>query len=303
MKVRMGGLMVAMSFFVFAPLGHAGVGSQHSYAKVQAFLRQVHARHPVETELFVLGQSGTGDPIEGIKIGRGSVHHLIVATHHGNEYGSTEVALGAIEDFAARPIAGRTVFVIPVLNISGFNRDRRGESLQGDGHPTADANRNYPGPCGSEGPFTLKSTRALAEFIDREEIVASATLHTFSPAVLYPWGLASRDLSTPYDALFTDLGKIATELSGYQVGNSTQILYPANGTFEDYAFWKHGIWSLLFELGSSHAPGEPDVDEMVRVNVPGLRKLMAQAPVTRAADHEFRGRCDESLLALDRHDE
>jgi len=42
---------------------------------------------------------------------------------------------------------------------------------------------------------------------------------------------------------------------------------------------------------------------MVRVNVPGLRKLMENAPIARALDHEFRGRCDDSLLALDRHDE
>jgi len=303
MKVRIGGLWAAMSLLALTQASLAGVGSEHNYAKIQKFLREVHAQRPQETELFVLGISGTGDPIEGIKIGSGRVHNLIVATHHGNEYGSSEVAVGAILDLAARPIPGRTVYVIPVLNISGFNHNRREESLHGDGRPTADANRNYPGPCGTEGPFTLSSTRALADFIDRENIVTSATLHTFHPAVLYPWGLASQDLSTPYDDLFIGLGKIATEVSGYQVGNSTQILYPANGTFEDYAYWKHGIWSLLFELGNSHSPGSNDVDEMVRVNVPGLRKLMENAPIARALDHEFRGRCDDSLLALDRHDE
>lgn len=303
MKVRIGGLWAAMSLLAVTPASLAGVGSEHNYAKIQKFLRQVHAEHPAETELFVLGTSGTGDPIEGIKIGSGSVHNLIVATHHGNEYGSSEVAVGTIQDLAARPIPGRTVYVIPVLNVSGFNHNRREESLRGDGGPTADANRNYPGPCGTEGPFTLASTKALADFVDRENIIASATLHTFHPAVLYPWGLASQDLSTPYDELFIDLGKIATEVSGYQVGNSTQVLYPANGTFEDYAFWKHGIWSLLFELGNNHSPTSTDVDELVRVNVPGLRKLMESAPIARAQDHEFRGRCDDSLLALDRHDE
>lgn len=42
---------------------------------------------------------------------------------------------------------------------------------------------------------------------------------------------------------------------------------------------------------------------MKRVNVPGLRRLLEQAPRARAENHEFKGRCDVSLRALDRHDE
>ncbi len=269
------------------------VSSEHDYHKVQDYLKSVHAQYPQTTTLFSIGVSGTGESIDGIKIGTGSTHHLIVATHHGNEYGSTEVALGAIADFAQTPLDGKTIYVIPVLNISGFNKNRREESLLANSEDqTADANRDYPGPCGTNGPFHLLSTKALADFVDKEDIIATATLHTFWPVVAYPWGFATPDLSTPYDKIFIDLANAAASVSQYTVGNSTAAIYPAPGTYEDYVFWKHGIWSLLFELGESHSPSDADLQTLVSVNVPGLRKMMEQAPTARAQDHEFHGKCD-----------
>jgi hypothetical protein len=194
--------------------------------------------------------------------------------------------------------------VIPVLNISGFNKNRREESLLANSEDqTADANRDYPGPCGTEGPFRLLSTKALADFIEKENIVATATLHTFWPVVVYPWGFATPDLSTPYDQIFIDLAKMATEVSHYNIGNSTAAIYAAAGTYEDYVFWKHGIWSLLFELGGSHSPSEDDLQNLVAVNVPGLRKMMENAPTARAVDHDFHGHCDLRMLILDLHNE
>ena len=100
------------------------------------------------------------------------------------------------------------------------------------------------------------------------------------------------------------MGKAATVESQYAVGNSTQLLYPADGTFEDYAFWKHGIWSMLFELGNSHSPSQPDMNQMAQVNVPGLRRMFMMAPKVRAADHAFHGKCDSARgRFFDRHDE
>jgi carboxypeptidase T len=282
----------------------SSISSLHDYKKVQDFLHQLNTQFPQNTELFSLGTSGTGDSIDGIKIGHGPVKNLIVGTHHGNEYGATEVAMGAASDLAKSPITNQTVYVIPVLNISGFNVVRREESLNGNSEmDLIDPNRDYPGPCGTEGPFRLKSTKALADFIDHEGIVASATLHTFYPAVAYPWGFSTPDLSTPYDSQFIDLAKMATELSHYPIGNSAEVIYPADGTFEDYAFWKHGIWSLLFELGDTHSPSESDLQQLVAVNAPGLRKMMENAPTSRAPDHEFKGKCDMTRRYLDLHNE
>jgi carboxypeptidase T len=276
--------------------------SRATYQDVQKFMRDLVAKYPQNVRSFVLGASDSGQNIEGVMIGNGPVKNLVVASHHGNEYGSVEVARGVAASLAEHPITGQTIYVIPVLNINGYNAKDRLESAAGNAF---DPNRNYPGPCGTEGPFTLKSTQALAKFVDKEGIVASATLHTFYPAVVYPWGLGTQDLSTPYDDLFKGLVQAATVESKYQTGNSTEVIYAANGTYEDYAFWKHGIWSLLFELGNSHNPSGNDVAEMVATNVPGIRRMMEQAPRVRAEDHAFKGHCDKlmSLRRPDKHDE
>jgi len=288
-------------FLILAPGSTAAFAGQtisRSYAEVKAFMGAIVAKYPQNASLFELGASDSGERIIGMKIGNGSVENLVVGTHHGNEYGSTEVAKAVAAALAEAPLRDQTVFVIPVLNIGGYNKRMRWETAGGR---SWDPNRNYPGPCGTQGPFTLKSTTALANFLDSHPIVASATLHTYSPAVVYPWGLSSHDLSTPYDDIFKMLVDAATVESRYPVGNSTELIYAADGTYEDYAYWKHGIWSILFELGSSHSPSQAQVDESIRVNVPGIRRLLLQAPRERADDHEFRGRCDRTLALRDRH--
>lgn len=282
------------------PVGAGGDPSRLGYQDARDFMRKLERDFPAAVKVFTLGVNNAGVTIEGVAIGNGPVKNLVVATHHGNEYGSTELAKGLAASLAADPIRGQTLYVIPVLNIGGYDAKRRYESVGGRSY---DPNRDYPGPCGTEGPFKLNSTRALADFVAREQIVASATLHTFSPAVLYPWGISSHDLKTPYNDLFISLGQAAAMESGYQVGNSTELLYPADGTFEDYAFWKHGMWSMLFEVGRSHSPSQPAVDEIVRTNVPGIRRMMEQAPRQRAEQHDFTGKCDVHLRSLDRHDE
>ena len=98
-----------------------------NYADIKAFLTKVVADHPQNAELFVLGDSDSGEKIIGIKAGNGPVNNLVVGTHHGNEYGSTEVAKAFAQSVAEQPIAGETMYVIPVLNINGFDRRDRYE--------------------------------------------------------------------------------------------------------------------------------------------------------------------------------
>lgn len=295
-------ILAMAGLFTIATSSIANAAIMQNYAQVKARLQTAAAQNPTTTTEFELGMSDSGEMIKGLKIGNGPVNNLIVATHHGNEYGSTELAVAIAENLAKDPLPNQTIFVIPVLNISGYNSRSRYESFKNN-KELQDANRDYPGPCGTDGPFKLKSTKALADFIDKQNINAAATLHTFSPAVLYPWGISTHDLSTPYQSIFEQLTKDATQESRYQYGNSTELLYPADGTFEDYAYWKHGIWSILFELGYSHSPGENAVQEMIRTNIPGIRRMLANAPTSRAENHSFTGRCDVRLKALDRRDE
>jgi len=264
-----------------------------NYEKVTDTLQQIAQQNPSNARVISIGVNDQGVPIQGLQIGSGQLATLVVGTHHGNEYGSTAVALGVADSLAKAPIAGQTVYVIPVLNISGYNRNSRYEtSLSG----SVDPNRDYTGPCKFSTSYYLKSTKALADFIDAKNIVTSATLHTYYPAVAYPWGISTHDLSTAHDAQYIALARAATQESNYRVGNSTEVLYAADGAFEDYAYWKHGIWSLLFELGFSHGPSPAAIKTMVEVNTPGLRRFLESAPKQRASDHQFTGRCDHNVM-------
>ena len=267
--------------------------SATNYEKVVQQIEQIAAQNPANAEVFTMGINNQGQPIKGLKIGNGAINSLVVGTHHGNEYGSTAVALGFAQSLAQAPIAGQTVYIVPVLNISGYNRKDRFESSTSS--QVVDANRDYPSPCKAGPNFKLKSTEALAKFVDEKNIIISATLHTYWPAVVYPWGISTTDLTTPYDNQYKELVRLATVESRYQTGNNTDVLYPADGTFEDYAYWKHGIWSLLFELGFTHNPDAQAIKNMIDVNTPGLRRFLENAPTQRVAEHNFSGRCNARM--------
>jgi predicted deacylase len=272
-----GSTFVSFSAFATDPI-------HRKYSDIQQDLRALAKEDPARVQVVDLGRNDTGHMIQALKVGNGKVKTLVVGTHHGNEYGSTEVALAFAHSVAEEPIEGQTVYVVPVLNVSGYDLRQRNEI-------GLDPNRDYPGPCGTSGPFKLRSTKALADLIAREKIVTSATLHTHSPFVLYPWGFSTHDTQTEYDDLYIELSEVAAIDSGYPVGNSADALYPADGCYEDYAMWKHGIWSLLFEMGDTHSPDEDGIDEMIRGNVPGLRRFLEAAPTKRAENHEFTGEC------------
>jgi len=260
-----------------------------NYDKVLNKLNEIISLNPSQVQMITVGTNDQGQPIRGLKIGNGATSSLVVATHHGNEYGSTATALGFANALARKPIEDQTVYVVPVLNISGYNRNNRFESnLQ----TSVDPNRDYTSPCKKDRAFLLKSTQSMAQFLVDKNIQISATLHTYFPAVVYPWGISTSDLSTPYDQTYQSLVNDATLESHYQTGNNTQVLYPADGTFEDYAYWKHGIWSLLFELGFSHSPDQTAIQNMIDANTPGLRRFLENSPKVRVADHGFSGKCD-----------
>jgi len=283
--------MILHSLFSLFLMSSASAATSN-YNKVVANLQKMVRANPQNAQMFNLGMSNAGQMIVGVKVGTGPVADLVVGTHHGNEYGSTAVAMGAAEAFAKDPIPGHTVYVIPVLNISGYNAREREERI---GRSTIDPNRDYPGPCITTKPHHSKATKLLADFIVSKNIIASATLHTFFPAVLYPFGFSTNDTETKDDSAFIGLSKAATVESRYNIGNSKELLYAADGAFEDYAYWKHGIWSLLFELGSTHDPSSNQLKKLVADNVPGLRRFFEMAPKERSTNHAFTGRCNHNV--------
>ncbi|MBX9766287.1 MAG: hypothetical protein K2X47_03370 [Bdellovibrionales bacterium] len=258
-----------------------------AYQSIKKTLKETHRNYPAYTRLFQLKTPSTSrgfkaPKIVGIQVGNQGPSDLIVATHHGNEHGSTAVAMALVDSFARNPIPGRQIFIIPVLNVSGYESILRLEY-------GIDPNRTYPGPCGSLAPeFALESTKALARFLRQRNIVTAMTLHNSGNTVTFPWGNV-KNTPTEVHSEFLRLAAVAAELNESKIGTSSDAVYETLGNFEDYAFWRHGIWSFLFEMGTSAWADE--IPKMVSNNVAAVRALLEVAPKERASEHSWRGTC------------
>ena len=111
-----------------------------------------------------IGTSSEGRPIFAYRAGeKGKPVVMVVATMHGEENFGQYVAKGLLE---GRKIRGVDLWVVPVLNPDGLDKDRRWIR----GH--VDLNRNFPhrwisransGPSAASG----KETRVIMSFLDR----------------------------------------------------------------------------------------------------------------------------------------
>lgn len=291
--------MKNLIFIILSAISFSVHAVATKYEIVLQEMKSVHEQYRSHTELFELA-SDAGQTILGIKIGTGPVKDLVLATHHGNEYGSTAVAVALIKDLAKNPISGRTTFIIPVINISGYNARQRAER-------GFDPNRDWAGPCGNAHgtPFRLTSISSVAKLMEEHPFVVGITLHTFANTVTYPWSFEDNS-PTEHDAEFNDLAQFAASINGYRTGKTPDLIYTTRGDFESYAFWKHGMWSFLFEMGTSHSPSETQLEKLRRDNVPAIRNLLTQGPVAKAMSHEWNGNCANVLknsLWFDRGDE
>lgn len=270
----------------------SNVAPTSNYDLVVETLRRISQENPNTTQWIEIGISDSGLPIAGLKIGNGETSDLIIATHHGNEYGSTAVALGAAEAFAKDPLPGHSIYVVPVLNITGYN-----SRTATNAPPTALSIKiEITQALASVTQHTNQKPHELwRNLLMKTSLALRLCIHTPRPFSVRG-AFRTRDTGTPYDSTFIGLAKAATVESGYIVGNSKEVLYAADGAFEDYAYWKHGVWSLLFEMGTSHSPSQDQMRKMVQVNVPGLRRFFDMAPKERAENHTFTGRRDRSVM-------
>jgi hypothetical protein len=252
-----------MKFFIAIVLSALSLSAfAASYDNTLARLNELD-KLPHTTQ-FSLGKNDQGQDIMGLVIGDAStakVKHLVVGTHHGNERAAAEVPLYFIEMVTASYDPSVLYYVIPVLNISGYNAYRREET--GSDGDTHDSNRDYEDACVTKQDFQLKSTGLIAEFMDREDIVSAVTVHGYIGTFTYPWGMEARNYTTLDEAFFNAWGKKAVKINGYKTGTHGELIYPATGAFEDYAYYKLGVWSFLMEIKGPTSDLKKDAQTLV----------------------------------------
>lgn len=246
------------------------------------------------TSLFTLGHNDQGQEILGIALGDLSsarVRHLVVGTHHGNERAAAEVPLYFVPQMLSTLKPDEAIYVIPVLNISGYDRVRR-EEMGADGR-FRDSNRDYEDPCVTKSDFQLKSTTLLAEFVERENIIATVTVHGYVGTFTFPWGTTTTNYETMDHAFMEKLAREATKENRYKTGTHGGAIYPASGAFEDWAYYKHGVWSYLLEIKSPVSDLKKDAQSLV--------EFFKSAPTERSLHVGQQVNCVERILSgLDR---
>ncbi|MCB9094724.1 MAG: hypothetical protein H6621_06615 [Halobacteriovoraceae bacterium] len=280
-----------LSLFVSLIILSTSALAGSEYEKVTQKLKELHSANPNVSELFVLGKNDQDQDIMGITIRLGGNERtttndaLVVGTHHGNEKGSTDVALAFAENVLKRKtyrLKGKTLYVIPVLNISGYNVSERHEkNSKGE---WLDANRDYPDPCRPrKESFELKSTAALKDFIeDHKKISTAITIHGYIGTLTFPWGTYTENTSSYDHAKFLKLAEEAAEMNDYQVGTHADVIYPAVGAFEDWTYWHYGIWALLVEVDYQY-------DRLK--DAEAIEKFITYAPTRRSTRHSHKGPC------------
>jgi len=250
-------LFTLLALFLF------GISSIYAanYDNIVNQINQIAQNNSAYAQVIDIGTNDQGNKIYGLKIEDISVledgkpAHLIVGTHHGNEGTAATLSVNLAQKLIDTMKAGKTAisgcvfYVIPVLNISGYNANRRTEVNKSGSY--VDPNRDYPDPCVSASYYELASTKNLSLFVERYNIVGSVTIHGYIGTFTYSWGIYTSNTKTPDDTQFRTMASEAVKANGYQTGTHTDVIYPAAGSYEDWAYYQFGVWSMLLELDSS----------------------------------------------------
>ena len=158
-------------------------------------------------------------------------------------------------------VDNRELFFTCVVNPDGYRYNeetdpgggglwRKNRRNNGNGTWGVDINRNYAyawgydnagsSPSGGDetyrGPSAASEaeTQAMQNFIDSRHFVVTISYHSFANMFLYPWGYIHS--VTPDNDIFNIMGDSVQSWNGFAVGPPWQLLYPVNGTSDDWGY-------------------------------------------------------------------
>jgi len=293
MRLPLAALWIALVSLAFHAVADVPTGN---YLRVVNKMRSLESSHPSTVKVFEMGKDNNQTPIYGIRISTTpaqmdpkKIGHLMVATHHGNEIAAPEMAMKFMDKMVAKynskdlfrgQLADKEWTIIPVLNITGYNIESRHEF-------NSDPNRDYPGPCFAKPGGKLSSIRSMMEFMKTRIFAGSITVHGYLGALTYPWGVDVQNTHTLDHNQFDQWTAKAAAVNGYRYGTSTDLVYPVDGSYEDYAYWKHGMWSLLVEL-----EGEQDNDTTLTAEAAFV--YLDQVNSSPSVQHNMNSHCQRS---------
>jgi predicted deacylase len=304
-------------------------GDFHSYRELESDLEALENAYPGTVKLAIIGTSLEGRNIYAVKLSDdperndGEPGILILGCHHAREWISVDVPLflarylaeSAASDPAVRSLLARgEIWIVPLVNPDGLEYSidvyrywRKNRRANSDGSFGVDLNRNYgymwglddagssPSPLSEvfrgTSAFSEPETRAVRDLFLSREFRAVVSFHSFSQAILYPWGYA--DVATDRDEALREIG---LEMAGlieavngraYFCGRAASALYVTNGDTTDWTFAETGVPSYTIELPpvdierGGFFNAERDIDGIFRENLPAMLALARRALLWR----------------------
>ena len=291
-RARAAGLEVLSSETLFQRFGTrdfpAKDAAYHDFAETVAEMKSISGKAADIASLFSIGKTTQGRDIWALRLcadAKGAAASkkpgiAFMGMHHAREHLSNEVPLllakrlveNRTDPEVARLLAGRDIYVIPMVNPDGgeydvsgdkYHMQRKNMSRNADGTVGVDLNRNYGWGWGGEGAsgypgddtyrgpsaFSEPETKAVKAFLEgRKNLTTLLSYHTFSQLVLYPWGgsnepIGDKNALKAYQAMAAEMGR----MTGYTPMQSSD-LYVATGDLTDWSWAELGIFSWTFEL-------------------------------------------------------
>ncbi|MDQ4041476.1 MAG: zinc carboxypeptidase, partial [Actinomycetota bacterium] len=122
----------------------------------------------------------------------------------------------------------------------------------------------YRGPA----PFSAPETRVMRDFVNsrvrdgRQQIRTHITFHTAGRLVMWPYGYTLTDvpgdMTVEDQRTFVAMGRYMAASNGYKPEQASD-LYLTSGTFRDWLYGRHRVFSFTFELTAGDYPADETI--------------------------------------------
>ncbi len=284
-----------------------GMGVFLTVDEIESGLNQRTDLYPSITHLTSIGKSIEGRDIWAMRLsdhppgGEERATLLYFGGIHAREIITPLVVMRFLDylldnqhDITVQEILNQTdIWFIPCLNPDGLyhvehvdNMWRKNRRNNGDGTFGVDLNRNFSFQWGFDnvgsspftsretyrgaGPFSEPESRALRDFLQEQDVVASLSFHSYGNLLLFPWAYTAAN--TSHHSVFMNLALTMTAENGYGYGNfNLGSIYRVNGDSEDYIYSYRGennpVFAFTVEVGDSFFPAEEKVESLVEENL------------------------------------
>lgn len=232
------------------------------YNRIVKGMKNLQKRFPKLVEVHNFGRSVNRQELMIYKIYDKEVKKtgkrpaiFISGTTHGDEYLNVADQLPKLflekrgpNGFRNFLAAGGHLYVLPILNPDGYDRNKRRNSNR------ADLNRDFPLEIKRHPGFKEVETRHLNKYLSKEidgnnlKLEVSNDYHCCIGAILYPWSYTKKPLPKEDLERHLVIARRMKEIFGYEYGTTGDILgYRPLGTSKDFYYERYGAVTYTFE--------------------------------------------------------